>query len=1320
MAIFRFRISFTVLQLYKIKFQFLSFLCTLILVSCSGLLFAQNENYIFEQLSLRDGLSQSNVNCIAQDKLGFIWIGTQDGLNKFDGYHFSIYRNNPKKNNSISNSYIHDIVVDTSGNIWLATDNGLNKFDPSTEQFLHYELHHRGSELKQKFSALYIYKNVLYATISNIGLCKINLYEKDAQLQLIDINMLLQNSILQSIIVDQNQTLWIGTNNQGLIAYNLHNNTSAQYLSNNTTGLKSNCIFSVFEFDDNTLWLGTDKGLAVFNKNKKQAETIQHNIYRQNGLSNNIINDIYKDHSGNIWLATFGGLNKYNSKTQKFSRLQYSAENKKGISSNKTNCVFEDNTGTIWIGTESGINKFNRQHNKFKLYSPRIHFNQKEITNNVWGIYVDETNNDIYIGNDVGFTVYNKESGDYFSLPVYSYNKLDATSVTCFERISEQTLLVGCEQGLYEYNVLSRKIKSFKIGSSQVDLLKDKFILCLKKDSKDNLWVGTKEGLIKISLFNRKTEYFINAKNNEMSISNNEIRTIFEDMDGTIWVGTFGGGINKVSYLSSTPGITDKIIFKRYFFKPNDENSISNNNILSIAQTEKGKLWLGTYGGGINKFDINTGKTDRLPIFSNMQGNTIYSILPENNNLWCSSNNGLLKFNLNDTTLISYYENDGLQSNEFNSGSAYKAQDGNLYFGGVEGFNEFNPSKIKLDTVAPRVVITALKIFNKPIDSFKDKPLHKSISYTQQIVLSYKQNFFSFEFAAMYFSSPQNNEFKYMMEGLDENWNYVGKQNQAFYTNLEPGHYVFKVIGSNSDGVWGSTPAMIDIIITPPFWKTWWFRIFMTLCVIATIYYYTKQKANRTLKQKRFLENIINERTATVIKQKDEIEKQKVLLEEQKKRTESLVLSILPKETAEELMNKGFSRPRNYSLCTVMFADFQGFTKVAEKLRPQQLIDELNKYFSAFDEIAVKYNLERIKTIGDSYMCAGGIPIRNKSNPIESVLAALEIQNYMKNAFIEIDGVRYDWKVRIGINSGEIIAGVIGKTKFAFDIWGDTVNTASRTETSGEAGKINITRATYDYVKDFFDVTKRGKIAAKNKGEIEMFFVDGIKPHLSLDGEGVIPNELFYKTLSQVLIEKFNYKKSETRIIKLLTDKLPEGLYYHGIHHTLDVTRAAEDIAREEGVDGEDLFLLKTAALFHDAGFVQEYTKNERIGVGYAREILPKYGYTEQQIDIIEGIIMATQMPQNPKTHLEMIMCDADLDYLGRDDFYEISDSLKRELIEFGKINNDKDWDLMQVPFLENHQYFTQTNKTRREPKKQQRLKEIKLKLQDDNNYKDS
>ncbi len=492
-----------------------------------------------------------------------------------------------------------------------------------------------------------------------------------------------------------------------------------------------------------------------------------------------------------------------------------------------------------------------------------------------------------------------------------------------------------------------------------------------------------------------------------------------------------------------------------------------------------------------------------------------------------------------------------------------------------------------------------------------------------------------------------------------------------------------------------------------------WADIILLSVVIAAFYFLYRSRIIRIQKQKDLLESQVKQRTIEIIKQKEQVEKQKRMLEEEKTKTEKLLLNILPREMADELKNKGKSKARKYRFSTVMFTDFEGFTKLAEQYKPEDLVAELDSYFIKFDEIVNKYNVEKIKTIGDAYMAAGGVPIRNKSNAIDTTLAALEIQRAMleiKEKKSELGEV--GWDLRIGLHTGALIAGVVGIKRFAYDIWGDTVNIAARMESSGQIGMVNVSETTYEAISEFFITEYRGKVKAKNKGEIDMYFVHGIKAELSKDEEGVEPNDAFWHYVNLKLYSNINYKNAEKYIIKRLAGDLPEGLHYHGIHHTKDVCEAVERLAIWEGVKGEELYLLKTAALYHDAGFIDSYESNEPIGANLAKEMLPSFGYTEDQIKQVIELIGATKMPQTPKNHLEEIMCDSDLDYLGRQDFYPIAETLRQELVEFGKLeDNPMQWVEMNIGFLSGHKYFTKSSQMRRQPEKEKRIEELKNKL---------
>ena len=466
--------------------------------------------------------------------------------------------------------------------------------------------------------------------------------------------------------------------------------------------------------------------------------------------------------------------------------------------------------------------------------------------------------------------------------------------------------------------------------------------------------------------------------------------------------------------------------------------------------------------------------------------------------------------------------------------------------------------------------------------------------------------------------------------------------------------------------------------------------------------------------QKDLLESQVKQRTIEIIKQKEQVEKQRKMLQQEKEKTEKLLLNILPREMAEELKNKGKAKARQYRSATVMFTDFEGFTKHAENYQPQELVAALDSYFIKFDEIVNKYNVEKIKTIGDAYMAAGGVPIRNKSNAIDTTLAALEIQRAVNEMNRAKEKMKITpWNLRIGIHSGSLIAGVVGIKRLAYDIWGDTVNVAARMESTGETNKVNISESTYEAVAEFFVTEYRGKIKVKYKGSINMYFVHGIKPELSENEDGITPNEAFWHYVNLKLYSNINYRNAEKYILKRLKKDLPDGLHYHGIHHTKDVCEAVERLAIWEGVQGEELYVLKTAALFHDAGFIHSYESNEPIGAELAQEMLPNFGYTENQINQVIELIEATKIPHNPQNHLEKMMCDADLDYLGREDFFPIANTLRKELTEFGKFKgDDQDWIKLNINFLSGHHFFTESAIKRRKPVKEKRIQELKEKLE--------
>ncbi|MFT6717255.1 MAG: class 3 adenylate cyclase/predicted metal-dependent HD superfamily phosphohydrolase [Saprospiraceae bacterium] len=509
-------------------------------------------------------------------------------------------------------------------------------------------------------------------------------------------------------------------------------------------------------------------------------------------------------------------------------------------------------------------------------------------------------------------------------------------------------------------------------------------------------------------------------------------------------------------------------------------------------------------------------------------------------------------------------------------------------------------------------------------------------------------------------------------------------------------------------------PFILLVESKDPFWFSWWFVAVVIFLISGPIFYFSRMSF--FARQQKILEEKIKIRTGEIEKQKAELVEQKRLLEEELHRDEQLLLNMLPRNVAKEIIETGKAAPKNYQSASVMFVDFKNFTKISENLRPTELVAELDDSFAHFDDIVDEYGVEKIKTSGDAYMCVGGIPERNRTHAVDTVLAGMGFLKIIEKKKKKREGTgKPQWELRVGIHTGQLVAGVIGKKKFLYDVWGDTVNIASRMEGSGEAGKINISEATFNQVKQYFDCEYRGKFPVKNKGKIDMYYVKRIKRLYSEDEQGLIANRKLRDHLNFNVYGEIGYRKVRRYMIDRLKNNLPEGLHYHGLHHTIDVINAAERIAQGEEVDKAEKMLIKVAALFHDSGFLNKYQGNEPEGVKLANEILPKYGFTNKQIKRIEGMIMATIIPQRPTNILEEIMCDADLDYLGRskEEFYNISNSLKQELLEHGLLKDEEDWDPIQVNFLTEHRFFTQTAVVYRRANKVDRLNEIKEKLKD-------
>jgi class 3 adenylate cyclase len=391
-----------------------------------------------------------------------------------------------------------------------------------------------------------------------------------------------------------------------------------------------------------------------------------------------------------------------------------------------------------------------------------------------------------------------------------------------------------------------------------------------------------------------------------------------------------------------------------------------------------------------------------------------------------------------------------------------------------------------------------------------------------------------------------------------------------------------------------------------------------------------------------------------------------------------------------------------FNMVTVLFADIHGFSKLVEDMDSSRVMDELDEIFFEFDKIIGKYHVEKIRTIGDTLMCAGGIPSRNITNPVEVVMAAVELRHFLKNYESSKRAEDRIWNLKTGIHTGPVTASISGKNKVSYDIKGRAVNTASRIENVSGKDSILISVMTYELVKEFFQCEYFGKLPVKYTGSIQMYRVKGLLPGLSVDSQGFIPNKAF-----KIKFGLIQFTDIQEIILDKLERELPEFLFYHNVKHTVDVVTEVELIGWAEGCNDEDILLLKTAALFHDAGHTVAYDDHEYQGTLLAREMLPDYGYSDTQIERICSIIMSTKLPPRPADLLEQIICDSDLDYLGRSDFIPVSNTLFEELKAQNKITKLNDWNKMQVKFISGHQYFTATARSLREVNKKLQIERI-------------
>jgi adenylate cyclase len=930
--------------------------------------------------------------------------------------------------------------------------------------------------------------------------------------------------------------------------------------------------------------------------------------------------------NGSLAIGTKGsGLLIYNAINNTINNIRVD----EGLLDNTINTIHLDRNGNLWALHDIGISRI-ENNIPISLYG---HF--AGINGNVNDISKQDDNLYLATSNGLLRTNYKEIPGAKNFTKLY-FSSVSGINSECLKLLSlNNKMYAVTRQGIYIINESAAQL-----------IYSDNFNAFRKSPLQVNSFYYGNENGINLLLFNNGSFNLIGTND----LNNNHVTDIAIEQDGLLWLKTTGGSLIKLKFDSANLHSSIKIYDKKGIFS----FQVSDINLL---QTQSGVRFL--LPGQIYYFNKknNSFYVDTTLRPGNLKGiSWLYPIAVDNDgNKWCHFSGDV--DNISGILMIPANEGSPLFFNTNRQISPVYTDDDLVWIGGFSQLLQFNCNKKyntqkSFFTIIKRIIVGA------------DSVLKVGLVEPE---ISHKYNDIQFEVSSSNFEAEPNIRYQYMLEGYSKKWTGWRYDSQVKFRNLKPGRYTFKVRALSVNGMTSETTEF-EFYIQFPIYLTWpAYIVYFVLLFLLTLVYF-KWRMWNFVKDKEKLEQIVHSRTEEILKEKD--------------KSEQLIANLFPKGTADELKLTGKATSQKFAMVTVLFSDIQGFTKIAEQMNPETLIDELDAFFFHFDMVVEKYNIEKIKTIGDAYMCAGGIPNKNITNPVEVVLAALEVQEYMRELKTKNADI---WDLRIGIHTGSVIAGVVGHKKLSYDIWGDTVNTASRMESSGEPGKVNISGQTYELVKDFFICEYRGRMPVKYKGEIDMYFVKCIRPELSVNMKN-IPNKKFLLQLQSLRIQDL-----DEDIFNKIEKEFPISLYFHNKQNIKDIYNMVELLGRAEELSDEENLLLRTAALLHDIGYIWSYDEHEDHSIDYAREILPDYQYTEEQIQKICSLIEVTKNMRRPESRIEEIMLDAEMHYLGRADYVTLSDNLFFELYEKGKIQTKNEWVRMQNVLLSNHKYFTKT-----------------------------
>ncbi len=784
---------------------------------------SQQNHIRFNHISTEQGLSQDIVTSIIQDKQGFMWFATEDGLNRYDGYSIKVYKHRPRDSTSIAANRYPFLFVDGDGSLWASSTSVMSRYDPDRDAFTNVRVSFNGS------TACTDDQNEMWVG-TDIGLRKFNrqtgTFTVPAGIAPDEFG--LYNNQVLSLESGRDGLLWVGTS-RGLFHYNPSTGRSEQV---HFPGDSSAAVTLLLESQEYLWFVVQNQGLKKLHLKSHRTDTFRTGV-NSASLSDGRVLSICEGRRGTIWVGTFSGLDRYDSTSNSFTHYRADANDKNSLLGERVYSIYEDMTGALWVGTyRGGVNRADPLSQQFAHYfhSPS---NPNTINSNTVLALCEDSEGTLWIGTDKsGITKYIANESRF--MPYFSHRNWGTTTAICEDRNGR--LWIGTQFGLMRFDRRTNSVVEFHHQPNDTTSLRSDFIRSLFLDKDGALWIGYQ--LDQLTKYDDRTGRFIHfhikEKDNIFGIWH-----ISGTRNGDLLLGTMYGRNGLYRFERSTGRFSP-------IGKTPDGSSRVQGSVRAVVEDSSGILWIGTWGNGLYQYYPPADSVTQFTQFEGLANDYVKGILPDaRNNLWISTENGLSRFDPNTRKFKSFAATEGLQSNFFWSGSACKGRDGRMYFGGTNGISAFYPDSVRENLNIPPIVITRFMVLNEPMMPFR------SNTGPDEIHLSDDQDFFSFEFVALNFTATEKNQYAYMMEGFDKNWIHTGNRRYAAYTHLDPGSYTFRVKGTNNDGVWNEQGASIFITISPPFWQTWWFRLTVVLTLVGTLYELYRYRVRRLLEIER-------------------------------------------------------------------------------------------------------------------------------------------------------------------------------------------------------------------------------------------------------------------------------------------------------------------------------------------------------------------------------------------------------------------------------------------------------------------------------------